>query len=77
LVLDEADLRRILTMPQSALGEKVEIVDLFTSENVKTFGQEDMQAKGENCEKSMIVLYAPKCSFFQVCISIIDFGSQQ
>lgn len=54
--------------PQSALGEKVELADLFTGENVKTFAREDMEAlaKGENREKSsMIVLYAPWCSFSQ------------
>jgi hypothetical protein len=62
MVLDEADLRRILMMLQSALSKKVEVADLFTGENVKTFEQEDMQAlaKGENCKKSsMIVLRYP------------------
>jgi adenylyl-sulfate reductase (glutathione) len=57
-----------LTEPQSALGEKVEIVDLFTGENVRTFTREDMEAlaKGANLEKSTIaVLYAPWCSFSQ------------
>jgi hypothetical protein len=29
-----------LLEPQSALGEKVEVADLFTSENVKTFERE-------------------------------------
>jgi hypothetical protein len=69
-----------LLEPQSTLGDKVEVADLFTGENVKTFEREDMEAlaKGENYKKSsMIVLYAPRCSFSQVCISIIDFGSQQ
>ncbi|KAG0618013.1 hypothetical protein M758_4G032600 [Ceratodon purpureus] len=57
-----------LTEPQSALGEKVEAADLFTGENVKTFARGDMEAlaKGENREKSsIVVLYAPWCSFSQ------------
>ncbi|KAG0578596.1 hypothetical protein KC19_4G035900 [Ceratodon purpureus] len=61
-----------LTEPQSALGEKVEAADLFTGENVKTFARGDMEAlaKGENREKSsIVVLYAPWCSFSQVCTS--------
>ena len=69
-----------LTEPQSALGEKVEAADLFTGENVKTFARADMEAlaKGENREKSsIVVLYAPWCSFSQVCISMSNFGCQQ
>jgi len=57
-----------LTEPSSALGEKVELADLFTGENVTTFAREDMEAlaKGEKREKSsLVVLYAPWCSFSQ------------
>lgn len=52
----------------NSLGEKTEVADLFTSENVVTFGREDMEAlaKGENRDKSsLVVLYAPWCSFSQ------------
>lgn len=69
-----------LTEPQDALGEKVEVADLFTGENVKTFAREDMEAlaNGENREKSsIVVLYAPWCSFSQVCKFISDFGSYE
>lgn len=57
-----------LTEPSSALGEKVELADLFTGENVTTLTREDMEAlaKGEKREKSsLVVLYAPWCSFSQ------------
>lgn len=57
-----------LTEPQDALGEKVEVADIFTGENVTTLARSEIEAlaKGENREKSsLVVLYAPWCSFSQ------------
>jgi len=57
-----------LTEPSSALGEKVEVADIFTGENVTTLTREDIEAlaKGGNRDKSsLVVLYAPWCSFSQ------------
>lgn len=56
------------TESSGALGEKVELADLFTGENVATLAREDMEAlaKGEKRDKSsLVVLYAPWCSFSQ------------
>lgn len=56
------------TESSGASGEKVELADLFTGENVATLAREDMEAlaKGEKRDKSsLVVLYAPWCSFSQ------------